>query len=66
MRKFFPLRLVTITRCDDEFRVPSPDGGEAAAYYTDDSGDAIKTAIVMWDLPAERFKFKRVNEHPDT
>ena len=31
----------------DEYRVPSPDGTEAGAYYTDDKEDAINTARVM-------------------
>jgi len=31
-----------------EYRVPSPDGTEAGAYYTDDREDAIGTAKMLY------------------
>jgi hypothetical protein len=32
----------------EEYRVPSPDGREAGAYYTNDKQDAIGTALHMY------------------
>lgn len=40
---------VTITKDEyGEYRVPSPDGNEAGAYYTDDKDDAYLTAMHMY------------------
>ena len=39
---------VTIKFDGEEYRVPHPEGTEAAAYYTDDKQDALDTFTVMW------------------
>lgn len=41
-----------------EFRVPSPDGSEQGAYYTDDQVDAYQTAKLMFESVAGAVNFK--------
>lgn len=62
------MRTITITLDNnEEYRVPSLDGSEAGAYYTDDRQDAEDTALVMYGAPvADTYiKVKRVAEHPE-
>jgi hypothetical protein len=40
---------LTIDLEDEEYRVPSPDGTEDGAYYTDDLEDARGTAVLMFE-----------------
>ena len=73
-----PTTHITIERMDQgsygyEYRVPSPDDREAAAYYTDDKDDAVATARMMWgyqlgeSCPEFIVKFRTVEywTHPD-
>lgn len=51
---------ITITKTDDEFRVPGPGKTESSAYYTDDREDAIGTARAMWGKDVQfSFRTKR-------
>lgn len=59
---------VTITKdYDGEFRVPSPDGSEAGAYYTDDKEDAEGTVRNFMYKDADQIviKYRRVDVHPE-
>ena len=38
------MRIITIKKCDGEYRVPAPDNREEGAYYTDCKDDAKATA----------------------
>ena len=59
------MRTVTILRDqDNEYRVPSPDGNEEGAYYTDDMEDAIGTAKnFMYKDENIKIRFKKVESH---
>lgn len=57
---------ITFDGCD--YRVPSPEGGEAGAYYTDDKQDAIDTAYYMHREAYPQIgtlRFKKVDIHPE-
>ena len=55
---------ITITKdCDNEYRVPGPDGTEAQAYYTDDREDARGTALQVLGSDVV-ITWRTVNEHP--
>lgn len=50
---FQPKKPVTIRRKNGEWRVPSPDGKEEGAYYTDNKLDAYNTALSMYGQGAD-------------
>lgn len=55
---------IQITKdCDNEYRVPGPDGTEAQAYYTDDREDARGTALLTLGSDVV-ITWRTVNEHP--
>jgi hypothetical protein len=57
-------KTILITRdADDEYRVPSKDGREAGAYYTNDKEDALATAKAIWGQV--NFRIKKVESHPE-
>lgn len=57
-------KVIIIKKCDGEYRVPSPDGREAGAYYTCDREDAENTALHMHaaDWRTTIIKFRSVKE----
>lgn len=61
-------KSITILKSRDwgEYRVPSPDGREAGAYYTNDRTDAIATAHAMFNRYGHviEVKFKTVDDWP--
>lgn len=57
---------ITLRKRDGEYRINYIDGHERTAYYTDDLGDAIGTARLMYDCkhsPDDRFDehFKKLH-----
>jgi len=57
------MRTITVTFDHYDYRVPAPDGREAAAYYTDWKDDVRDTAKQMWGEEVN-VRFRTVDEHP--
>ena len=56
---------ITFSREWGDYRVPSPEGREAEAYYTDDEEDARGTCLHVWGAAnVAEIKIVRRNTHP--